>query len=394
MDKKLYTADWKEILNGEATDIYFYRTKKILEKAGLKDKKVRAELHVYGLPKGFEWAIFAGIEEAVNLFEGRNVTVYSLLEGTVFREKQPLMMIEGPYYEFVELETALLGILRHYTSIATKAARIKMAAGDKTVLFFGLRSLHPILAPMADRAALIGGVDGVSGILSEKYNGVEPTGTMPHGLIVIVGDQEKAWLLFDKYIEDDVPRIMLVDTFWDERIEALKAAKALGEKLYGVRIDTPGSRRGNIRKIVEEVRWALDLEGYNNVKIYVSGGLNEDNIVELRDIVDGFGVGTSIAFPPSIDISMDIVEVYENNAWLPRCKRGKLPGAKKLYRCDGLYDIVLPWEANEPRCPNGEKPFDLLKKVVDNGRIVLEPIDLEKVRTYVKKQLGMIRGSP
>ncbi len=386
-EKIFYTADPQEILDGEATDIYFKRTKNILEKSGLKEKRVRAELHVYGLPKGYSWAVYAGLPDALKLFEGRRVNVYSLPEGTIFREKYPLMLIEGPYYEFVELETSLLGILRHYTSIATKAARIKLAAGEKTVLFFGLRSLHPILAPMADRAALIGGVDGVSGVLSEKYLGVKPMGTMPHGLIVLVGDQETAWTLFDKYVDKDVPRIMLVDTFSDERIESEKAAEILGEKLYGVRIDTPGSRRGNIRKIIEEIRWSLDIRGLKKVKIIVSGGLDEDKIALIRDVADGFGVGTSISFPPSIDISMDIVEVEENGMWVPRCKKGKLPGAKKLYRCPGMIDHIVPWESRLIECPDGSKPSQLLEKVVENGKIIYDERGLDEIRDYVKKQL-------
>ncbi|MEM0179661.1 MAG: nicotinate phosphoribosyltransferase, partial [Fervidicoccaceae archaeon] len=327
----LYIANEKEIIDGEATDVYFTRVKTILEKEGLKDIKVRAEFHVYGLPEGYRWAVFSGLEEALYVMKGRAVDIYSLPEGTIFYEREPIMLIEGKYYDFAEMESIVLGILRHYSSITTRAARMRLAAGNKTLLFFGIRSLHPALAPMADRAAYIGGVDAVSGVLSKKYNNLEPTGTMPHSLIIVFNDQSKAWLSFDKYMDPKVPRIMLVDTFWDERAEALLAARTLGKRLQGVRLDTPSSRRGDMKKIVEEVRWALDIEGFKDVKIIVSGGLDESDLIELRDIADGFGVGTSIAFPPSIDISMDIVEVEEEGRWIPRSKRGKLPGAKQLY---------------------------------------------------------------
>jgi nicotinate phosphoribosyltransferase len=228
---RFYVATTEEILKGEATDVYFKRTVRVIKEANV-DKKVRMEFHAYSLP--YEWAIFTGLEEALKILEGRDVNVYALPEGTLFRAKQPLMIIEGKYSEFGELETALLGILRHYTSISTKAARIKAAAGDKKVLFFGLRALHPVLQPMADRAAYIGGVDGVAGNLSTKYLGLEPTGTMPHALMLVFGDSERAWLAFDAYIEDEVPRIILVDTFCDERYEALKAAQLLKEKLKGL----------------------------------------------------------------------------------------------------------------------------------------------------------------
>ncbi|MEM4036160.1 MAG: nicotinate phosphoribosyltransferase [Fervidicoccaceae archaeon] len=387
---KFIVASDDEILRGEATDIYFLRTKKILEREGLEGVRVRAEVHAYGLPRGYNWAVLAGVDEALKLFEGRSVDVYAMEEGTVFRALQPLVLIEGPYSEFVELETSLLGMLRFYTSIATKAARIKKAAGEKTVLFFGLRCVHPIVQPAVDRAALIGGVDGVSGALSRKYNEVEPVGTMPHSLVIVLGGVERAAEAFDKHVEPEVPRIVLVDTFLDEREEALRAARTLGERLSGVRLDTPSSRRGDMRRIVEEVRWALRLEGFERVKIFVSGGIDEEEAAGLRDLVDGFGVGTSIAFPPSVDISMDIVEVMEGGAWRPRTKRGKLPGARQVYRCSVNEDHVVRWGASAPECSDGTSPEPLLKPAVMRGRIVRTPRPLAEVRKRVLAQLSQL----
>ncbi len=381
--RRFYIATDKEIYDGEVTDIYFVRTRKILRAKNLR-KKVRIELHVNKLPRGYEWAVFAGLEEALKLLEGKPLTVYALLEGTLFKAGEPLMIIEGYYDDFSIYETPLLGILRHYSSIASKAARMKRLAMNKTLLFFGLRALHPALAPMADRAAYIGGMDAVSGTISRKYLGLRPVGTMPHALILVFGDQVKAWKAFDEIVEENVPRIMLVDTLYDERIESLMAAETLGDKLYGVRLDTPSSRRGNMRAIVEEVRWTLDLHGYKHVKIVVSGGIDEKSLVELRDIVDAFGIGTSVSFPPSIDISADIVEVEENGKWVPFTKRGKLPGAKQLLRRrPGLNDIVKPFEKG---CiPQGYEP--LLVKYIENGNIVRRLPSLEEIRKYVIEQL-------
>ena len=381
--RRFYIATDKEIYDGEVTDIYFVRTRKILRAKNLR-KKVRIEFHVNKLPRGYEWAVFAGLEEALKLLEGKPFTVYALQEGTLFKAGEPLMIIEGYYDDFSIYETPLLGILRHYSSIASKAARMKRLAMDKTLLFFGLRALHPALAPMADRAAYIGGMDAVSGTISRKYLGLRPVGTMPHALILVFGDQVKAWKAFDEIVEEDVPRIMLVDTLYDERIESLMAAEALGDKLYGVRLDTPSSRRGNMRAIVEEVRWTLDLHGYKHVKIVVSGGIDEKSLVELRDIVDAFGIGTSVSFPPSIDISADIVEIEENGRWVPFTKRGKLPGAKQLLRRrPGLNDIIKPFEKG---CtPQGYEP--LLVKYIENGKIVRRLPSLEEIRKYVIEQL-------
>ncbi|MEM4660101.1 MAG: nicotinate phosphoribosyltransferase [Thermosphaera sp.] len=381
---RFYVASEEDLLNGIVTDIYFERTVKILRTKNLR-KKVRMEFHSMSLPGGYEWAVFTGLEEVLKLLEGKPVNVYAMDEGTIFKAGEPLMIIEGYLDDFILFETALLGILRHYSSISTKAARLKRLAMDKTLLFFGLRAVHPALAPMVDRAAFIGGMDAVSGVASEKYLGLTPSGTMPHALIIAFGDQRKAWKAFDEVIEENIPRIMLVDTFYDERIEALMAAETLGKKLHGVRLDTPSSRRGNMRRIVEEVRWTLNLYGYSNVKIVVSGGIDEEEIIELRNIVDAFGIGTSVSFPQSIDISADIVEVYENGRWLPLAKRGKLPGAKQVFRKrPGLNDLVRLME-NPGEVPGDYSP--LLKPYVIEGKVVRQPPDVLKIREYVLDQL-------
>ncbi len=384
---RFYIADEKEIIEGTVTDIYFKRTREILDAKNIR-RKVRMEFHTTKLPHGYEWAVYAGLEEVIHLLKNKPVTLYSLPEGTLFKAGEPLMIIEGYYNDFAVYETALLGILRHYTSIATKAARIKKEAGDKTVLFFGLRALHPALAPMADRAAYIGGVDAVSGVVSEKYLGLKPVGTMPHALIIVFGDQVSAWKAFDEVVEENVPRIMLVDTFYDERIEALMAANTFKDRLYGVRIDTPSSRRGDIRAIIEEIRWTLDINGYSHVKIIVSGGIDEEEVRVLKDIVDGFGVGTSIAFPPSIDISADIVEIYEDDVWKPVSKRGKLPGAKQIYRRrPGLNDFIGLLDRSSP--PSNEY-IGLLKKYIDNGELVEDLPSIDDIHRYVLEQLKEI----
>jgi len=383
---RFYIADEASILKGEITDVYFDRAVRTLEHLGFKEVKVRMEIHSYGLPKDYQWAVFTGLEEVLNLLEGKDVTVYAMPEGTLFKEIEPVMIIEGNYLDFGVYETAFLGILRHYSSISTKAARIKRLALDKTVLFFGLRALHPAIAPMVDRAAYIGGCDGVSGAFNEKTIGVKPSGTMPHALMLSVGDNVKAWKAFDEAMPPDVPRIILADTFEDERTEALKAAQLLKDKLYGIRLDTPSSRRGNFRKIVQEVRWTLNIHGFTNVKIYVSGGIDEDDIIQLRDIVDGFGVGTSIANPSEgVDFSADIVEKFENGKWIPFTKRGKWPGAKQVYRCGDTPDTdvitLLDVQPPRPEC----KP--LLKKVMERGKIITDLPSAKEIREYVLEQL-------
>ena len=317
------------------------------------------------------------------LLEGHPVNVYSMPEGTIFHPYEPVMQIEGYYKEFGIFETALLGILSQASGIATAALRTKIAAKFKPVYSFGIRHMHPAIAPMIDRSAFIGGCDGVSGVLGAKMIGEKPVGTMPHALILTVGDQVKAWKYFDEIMPPEVPRTALVDTLYDEKFEAVMAAEALGERLNAVRLDTPSSRRGNFKRIVEEVRWELDLRGYEHVKIFLSGGLDEESLKELADVADAFGVGGSIASAKPVDFSLDIVEVEGK----PLTKRGKLSGRKQIYRCENGHYHKVPAPKKLEKCPIcGSKVEPLLKPLIENGEIVAELPKAREIRKYVLEQ--------
>ena len=135
---------------------------------------------------------------------------------------------------------------------------------------------------MLDYAAIVGGCVGASTPAGARLAGLAPTGTMPHSLVLIFGDTVEAALAFDRHIGPDVPRIVLVDTFKDEAEEALRVAHALGDRLYGIRLDTPSERGRVTADLVHEVRARLDQEGFQHVKIVVSGGLNPERIALLQ----------------------------------------------------------------------------------------------------------------
>ncbi len=148
---------------------------------------------------------------------------------------------------------------------------------------------------------------------------------MPHTLIIVMGDTVKATIAFDKYMPPEVSRISLVDTFKDEAEESLRVAQALGEKLNGVRLDTPGERGGVTADLVKEVRVRLDLAGFKKVKIFVSGGLDPERITDFLESgapVDGFGVGSYISGAKPIDFTADLHEIEGK----PIAKRGRIPG--------------------------------------------------------------------
>ncbi|MCS7254609.1 MAG: nicotinate phosphoribosyltransferase [Armatimonadota bacterium] len=377
-------ASDEEIRSGKVTDIYFVRTVRTLQSAGIK-KRVVMEVTTSSLPDGYKWAVLAGIDEVVHLLEGKPVNVDCIPEGSIFRAGEPVLRVEAEYTDFAIFETPLLGLLCQASGVATKAARCKKAAGEKLVVSFGARRMHPALAPMIDRAAFIGGCDGVAVIKSAELLGIEPVGTMPHALIIVVGDMVEALKLFDKFIEPSVRRTALIDTFADEKFEALRAAEALGEKLYAVRFDTPSSRRGNMCALLREVRWELDIRGYNHVKLFVSGGVDEYEIKRLNEFADVYGVGTAISNAPVINFAMDIVEVDGK----PLAKRGKMSGAKDIYQCPECYqNIVVPLNCRpQKRCKCANEYVKLTQPLLRNGKLVAELPSPKEMRQHVLKAL-------
>jgi len=386
-----YATD-EEIKKGETTDTYFIGAEEILKRKGMENVNVVAEVTSGGLPRNWPWGTLCGVEEVAHLLEGYPVNVYALPEGTIFRTtdcrgfRLPVLNIEGPYAKFAVLETAMLGLLCQASGVATMASRIRKAAGKRLLISFGIRRMHPAISPMLDRSAYIGGVDGVSCVAAARRLGIQPSGTMPHSLIITMGDQVEAWRAFDEVMPPYVPRIVLVDTYFDEKVEAVMAAEALGDRLWGVRLDTPSSRRGSFEEIVREVRWELDIRGRSHVKIIVSGGLEERTVASLSEAgADGFGVGTSISNAPTIDFALDIVEKEGR----PVAKRGKYGGRKAVWRCERCStDLVTPAGEQTPTCPRcGGKMEPLLTHLIRDGKIVGELPCVEEIRRYVLKQL-------
>lgn len=385
----------EEIKSGGTTDIYFVRTKKILEAKGLASKRAYAEVTASSLPRGYGWGVFCGLEETLRLFEGYRVDVRAMPEGTIFRShdqwgfKVPVLTVEGPYGEYCVLETPMLGLICEASGIATAAARMRKLVGSKILLSFGIRRMHPAISPMIDRAIYIGGFDAVSSLSGAKIIGKDPVGTMPHALIIVMGSQVEAWKAFDEVVDKHVQRVALIDTYYDEKIEAIMAAESLGDRLYGVRLDTPGSRRGDFKEIVREVRWELNARGFTHVKIFVSGGIDEEAIVELSEAgVDGFGVGTSISNAHTIDFALDLVELEGRMV----AKRGKLGGRKQVWRCSRCFqDLVTLAREAQPKCPRcGESMNPLLKEYIVNGKIVQNLPRVDEIRSYVLEQLKRV----
>jgi nicotinate phosphoribosyltransferase len=316
-----------DVLAGDTADVYFERARRILAAEGL-DPVVSMEIFAR------EEAILCGAEEALAYLrqilglgsrQDPEPVVESLHDGDAIGPKEVVMRITARYSAFGLYETAILGILSQSTGWATAARRIAEAAAPIPVIGFGARHVHPSVADQMDYASVVGGCVGASTPAGARLAGLSPTGTMPHALILIFGDTVRAAEAFDRHIDPDVPRIVLVDTFKDETEESLRVADALGDRLWGVRLDTPSERGRVTADLVKEVRARLDQAGHSRVKIVVSGGLDLDRIAYFKESgapIDSFAVGSAISDASPIDFTGDLKEIDG----APIAKRGRIPG--------------------------------------------------------------------
>ncbi|MEM4277752.1 MAG: nicotinate phosphoribosyltransferase [Candidatus Nitrosocaldus sp.] len=391
-DRLFWIAKEEEIVQGKTTDVYFLYTQQVLKHTN-RNPRVTIEVFARHLPLEGNWGIVLGIYEVAKLLEGRKgVNVKAMDEGEIFQISstvyEPVLQIEADYADIATLENPILGFLCSSSGIASKAARVRLAAGDRLLFSFGTRRAHPALAPMIERAIYIAGFDAVSNMLAGELMNIKPIGTMPHALILAFGSQKDAWKAFDSAMPEDVKRVMLVDTLYDEKAEAMMALEELGNRLYGVRLDTPSSRRGNRRRIVEEVRWELSIRGGRDVKIFVSGGLDEQEVAELRDVVDGFGVGTSVSAAPPVDFSFKVVEVDGRAI----AKRGDMAGRKQVYRL-GYRDVVT-LAGSEAAARLEEQGYRaLLKDIIVDGSIVQGFKSIEELRSDVMSRLNELTNA-
>lgn len=390
---EFFSADHQDIRNGSTTDVYFQRTEEILRAKGLLDLPTKAEFTVSSLPNQWPWAVLCGTEEMIRIFEGRDVDLYALPEGTIFTPrtkkgiKLPVARIDGPYGQYCSLETPALGFICYATGVATMSARCKLAADGRPVLSFGVRRMHPAMAPVIDRSSFIGGCDGVSSLKGAELVGRPASGTMPHSLVIMIGNQREAFRAYGEIIDPNVPRVALTDTFWDEKIEALMAVEEM-PGLQAVRLDTPGSRRGSMTDIVREVRWELDLHGHPEVGVFVSGGLDESKVKELVAAgASGFGVGTAISNAPTVDFALDIIEKDGR----PIAKRGKFAGRKYLFRCPDCLEFEVSLDRDSPpKCSCGQEMVWAEVKVLEKGKRLVPERSAVDIRKDVLRQLEKV----
>ena len=326
------------MLSGETADVYFDRARTILAAEGL-DPVVTMEIFSRGE------GVLCGAEEAIaylrEIFSEVNgvdePVVESLHDGDTLRleggrDAHPSALLARS----ASTRPRSWGSWPRDQAGRPRRGRSSTLPAPIPVIGFGARHVHPSVADQMDYASVVGGCIGASTPAGARLAGLAPTGTMPHALVLIFGDTVRAAEAFDRHIDPEVPRIVLVDTFKDEAEESLRVADALGDRLWGVRLDTPSERGRVTPELVKEVRARLDLAGHVNVKIVVSGGIDVERIGIFKAAeapIDSFAVGSFISKASPIDFTGDLKEIDGR----PVAKRGRIPGlteAPRLERID------------------------------------------------------------
>jgi nicotinate phosphoribosyltransferase len=307
---------------GYYTDVYFNHARETLIRDGRHPHVV---MQVFQKKK----AVLGGMDEAIAILrlcshDWDALTVHALFDGDDVSPWETVMTIEGDYTLFAHLETVYLGVLARRTLVSTNVRRVVEAAHGKPILFFPARHDHHRVQTGDGYAAHIAGAIGVSTDAQASWWGGRGIGTVPHGLIAAYdGDTVLAAQKFAEYAPEDMHVVVLVDFENDSVRTTLDVARALGPKLWGVRLDTSATLvdralwsemgyfdpRGVNPRLVEKVRNALDAEGFEDVKIVVSGGFDVERIRAFEEKgvpVDSYGVGSALIRGEN-DFTADVV---------------------------------------------------------------------------------------
>jgi len=312
---EIFDLPVEKMREGYYTDAYFNHTRSALLADG---RHPRVVMQVFQKQR----AVLGGIDEAIAILklcahDWDELTVHALYDGDRIEPWETVLTIEGDYTLFAHLETVYLGTLARRTLISTNVSRVLDAANGKSILFMPARHDHHRVQTGDGYAAhvagaLVGAPIGMTTDAQASWWGGRGLGTVPHALIAAYGGNTVlAATKFAEWAPDDFNIIVLVDFENDSVRTALEVARALGPRLWGVRLDTSGqlvdrslwSELGDFdpvgvnERLVRKVRDALDADGYERVKIVASGGFTVDKIRRFEEAgipVDSYGVGSSL----------------------------------------------------------------------------------------------------
>ena len=423
------------------TDQYQLSMAQVYFKNGQKDQQAVFDYYFRKLPFKSGYAIFSGLEDLLEIlstlrfseddlqflkeqgfekdfleylknfqFKGK---IYSVKEGDIVFPTRPILQVEASIIEAQIIETILLNLLNFQTLIATKASRMRLVAGDATLLDFGLRRAQASGGYFATRAAIIGGFNGTSNVVAGKDFDIPVSGTMAHSFVQSYDDELTAFRDFAEGRPENC--VLLVDTYNTLKSgipNAVKVAKEMegrGQKLMAVRLDS-----GDLSYFAKESRKMLDAAELDYVKIAASNQLDEHvikSLLEQQAPIDIFGVGTNLvtgdpdgaldgvyklafsAGKPRIKISESIIKVtlpHKKQVFRIKDENGKCIGADAigLYHEDNIQEMHHPFEPYKSMNLKHYKQEALLELVMDDGKVLQEKRSLSEISEYSISRLS------
>ena len=425
------------------TDQYQLAMAQVYFQNGQKDTTAVFDYFFRKLPFNNGYAIFAGLEDFLEILEDLRFsesdinylkdqgfpkdfieylrkfkfsgTIYSSLEGDVIFTNRPVLQVEATMIEAQLIETILLNLLNFQTLVATKASRIRLVAGDRGLLDFGLRRAQGPGGYYASRAAVIGGFNGTSNVVAGKDFNIPVAGTMAHSFVQSYDDELTAFRAFAKGRPKDC--VLLVDSYntlksgLPNAITVGREMEAEGEKLAGIRLDS-----GDLAYLAKQSRKMLDDAGLSYVKIAVSNQLDEfviKSLLEQGAPIDTFGVGTNLV-TGSPDGALDGVYKLVASGGKPRLKISEslskvtIPHKKQVYRLSNSHgeligadavtmreETQIDWihDPKESLKSMNVKEFSLeplLHPVMVNGKITRPSRNLAEIAQYSKDRLASL----
>ena len=417
------------------TDQYQLSMAQVYFKKGQKEQQAVFDYYFRKLPFKSGYAIFSGLEDLLEIlkklrfseddleflkeqgfekdfleylkdfqFKGK---IYSVKEGDIVFPTRPILQVEASIIEAQIIETILLNLLNFQTLIATKASRMRLVAGDATLLDFGLRRAQASGGYFATRAAIIGGFNGTSNVVAGKDFDIPVSGTMAHSFVQSYDDELRAFRDFAEGRPENC--VLLVDTYNTLKSgipNAIKVAMEMeerGQKLLAVRLDS-----GDLSYFAKESRKMLDAAGLDYVKIAASNQLDEHvikSLLEQQAPIDIFGVGTNLvtgdpdgaldgvyklafsAGKPRIKISESIIKItlpHKKQVFRIKDENGKCIGADVigLYHEDNIQEMHHPFEPYKSMNLKYYKQEALLELVMDKGKVLQKKRSLSEISEY------------
>ncbi|AJD90418.1 nicotinate phosphoribosyltransferase [Jeotgalibacillus malaysiensis] len=434
------------------TDLYQINMAKTYWEDGMHERTAVFDLYFRSLPFGNGYAVFAGLERALDYLTNFRFsesdltylqneagyqedfidylrglrftgTVRSMVEGELVFGNEPIMRVEAPLVEAQLIETALLNIVNYQTLIATKASRIKQVVGNEVLMEFGTRRAHELDAAIwGTRAAYLGGFSATSNVRAGKMFGLPIAGTHSHAMIQAYRDEYTAFM---KYAETHQDCVFLVDTYDTLKSgvpAAIAVAKEMGDRINfkGIRLDS-----GDIAYLSKEARKMLDEAGFKDAKIIASNDLDEYTILNLKAqgaVVDIWGIGTKLITAydqPALGGVYKLVSIEDENGEMidtikisSNAEKVTTPGMKRVYRIinrvnnksEGDY-ITL--EGEDPQAEDHLKMFhpvhtfvtkfvtnfearDLHQTVIEGGQLQYELPTPDQIKQHLSENLELL----